>query len=60
MGLRWFNALPAGQLMDLLSPLSPAVAQLLAAARPLAGVAAGVAVAGEEARPLLDALLLGR
>ncbi|MDX6210603.1 MAG: allantoicase [Frankiales bacterium] len=60
MGLRWFNALPAGQLMDLLSPLSPAVAQLLAAARPLAGVAAGVAVAGEDARPLLDALLLGR
>jgi allantoicase len=59
MGLRWFNALPAGQLMDLLAPLTPAVAQLLVAARPLADVSAGVAAAGEDARPLLDALLMG-
>ena len=36
MGLRWFNALPPGQLLELLAGLSPAVAQSVVAARPVA------------------------
>jgi allantoicase len=68
LGLRWFNALPAGQLMDALPSLPPAVAQALVAARPLTGadpqqlVSSAVEISGGDpdlVRPVLDALLLG-
>jgi allantoicase len=62
LGLRWFNALPAGQLIDLLSELPPSVAHALVAARPLTGVADGVNAvrADADVAQLLDHLLLGR
>jgi allantoicase len=62
LGLRWFNTMPAGQLMELLSELPPSVGQRLVAARPLTDVATGVAAAGmaAEVARLLDSLLLGR
>ena len=60
LGLRWFNALPAGQLIELLSGVSPAAGQALLSARPLTEVAAGVSAAGAEVAPLLESLLLGR
>jgi allantoicase len=62
LGLRWFNTMPAGQLVELLSELPPSVAQAIATARPLVDVASGVAAAGTDAGVgrLLDSLLLGR
>lgn len=38
LGLRWFNSLPPGQLMDVLSMLRPIDAAALVAARPVTGV----------------------
>lgn len=38
LGLRWFNSLPPGQLMDVLSALRPVDAASLVAARPVTGV----------------------
>lgn len=59
LGLRWFNTMPVGQLMELLSDLPPSVGQALAAARPLDDAAAG-AFADADVVRLLDSLLLGR
>jgi allantoicase len=62
LGLRWFNTMPAGQLVELLSELPPSVAQAIATARPLVDVASGVAAAGTDTGVgrLLASLLLGR
>jgi allantoicase len=63
LALRWFNTLPAAQLLPLLSALSPDAADALVATRPLVGddLDAVVTACPDPglARPVLQALLQG-